>query len=408
MKSVFVKVRNMMNNEQSAQLESRKVYLGERVTELDSLHAKMKALNDRINFIKQSQQTNSSDVNNSALVNTSGNSLKNQFAPVKRFEARSNPPLIAQVHPMRSTSVSGGSSPSSDSPTTPANDKRASPLALLKPQMPSPTLRFSDPKMPAPSPSISLSSNSPSHSPNTSAIKIGSNSSSIERFTPSPNLRPHNETLFQYNLKTAKVRPMQSENEFDTFQKSSSPVEQLNARYSYDNTSSSPNIIRDEYAKYEKAGPKMYSESEKIFGGNDKVVKPGSNSDSKSSGVYTTEENYTPQITPHKERQFEQGDSVPVIHQYPILQQFASWGVPSSSESDKPQLMSSAYDRLFPAPPPPHHSAMIEAEQQPSPQGEDELDTSKSSIHIDKTTGAKQKRRRSSLVNAEAGECFVL
>merc|ERR1712226_401543 len=56
-------VRNMMNNDQADKLETRKQYLSERGNELDSLHAKMKALNDRINLIKQqnAQPTNSTN-----------------------------------------------------------------------------------------------------------------------------------------------------------------------------------------------------------------------------------------------------------------------------------------------------------------------------------------------------------
>ena len=486
----------MMNKEQSMKLEARKSYLTERVTELDNLHAKMKALNDRINLIKDQQQAPqlhsvtpnaepSESINNTSRVSESNAStIRNQFAPIRRFDSRQDhPPPVAQVSPMRLT-------PSNPSPTINTPDKSQTfdnsnkfanafidiNLSNGKiPPSPVPSLKMSSSNGSrggsTGSPSASPFSNSPAHSPNTYSLK--------QKYQEDPHQGVRSDfNPEERNQKLAAVRPMQLKNDSSLDRKSPiySPVQKnlnvpsrdshqsmVDAKSHYNsekpkhasvsntvsNTVRQSPPVSNNYGEIasNNGGPSQvrrelkFPTSEQVFDYSDAYgsdprnqIKTGSSgvksNDSKSSGIYTAEDRLSDE-TLRVDMDLEDSAKNPVIHQYPILQQFVSNqsnenNVPVNEASRKnnpdttvpvaPSAVPvyyprpSAYERLFPEPPKFKSTTTVDVvggfsdtvgSQINRVNEEKMIDGSKSSIHIDKTTGAKQIRRRSSLMNME-------
>ncbi|XP_075262821.1 uncharacterized protein LOC142354420 isoform X3 [Convolutriloba macropyga] len=494
-------VRNMMNNEQASKLENRKLYLGERVTELDSLHAKMKALNDRINLIKeqqnsqqvpgsqpqQQQQTfqniasqlrpnGSPNTSDPSLNSSNTSSMRNQFAPVKRFDSRPNPSLIAQVQPMRNVPLPGTPSPNnSDRASSSPRDEKLSPSPrnFLKPQMQQPSsMHIMNNHRLSPSysgsPNASTVSNSPSISPNSSAMKNlnKNNHPSSDRVDYS---KAKTDSLSDYSMKLAKVRPVQqfdgessdtstlrnprTPNASSTRENMYTTAVEMSTKYSPDANTPSPNyqILKtgfplrqpdaiDSNRHDQNQGQMQFNRTATLqtSGGMQSAnTIRGSNSDQSksSSGYVTADDPLAPVKVPDGTGQdtneglgLVDNASQPVIHQYPILQQFVMKNAEGGgslrglgANASRP----SAYERLFPIPSPGtapnddsgdvidkpklrERSKNVLEESRSRPEGgeDDELDISRSSssIHIvDKTTGNKQKRRRSSLVQTGDG-----
>ena len=466
----------MMNKEQATKLETRKAYLGERTDELDSLHAKMKALNDRINLIKQQQNfqpnqtsqdsniiaqnqisTNSqpqqmkmqsySSSPSESLLSSANSSSRNQFAPVRRFDSRPNPSLIAQVHPMRNVpqkpSNTNTPSPNSSDKASPRDDKYSSSPRnnfmtpqnaqhQLVPSLQPSGQRFSPSY--SGSPNTSIISDSPSISPSSSAIRNVNNS----LVTP----KSRTDSPSDYTLKLAKVRPVQhSESDSSDASTIRDPnftssrkdpkfplsVGDKGFKYSPEAKTPSPNYqaLKTPYpmptseSRNKVEVKQVYQTSESNLGRgnitplNKNATTRGSNSDqSKSSGYVTSEDPNggagSDDIIENQLSVLNEEKDSPVIHQYPILQQYVLKNNDNNSYSlAGSNMRPSAYERLFPLP----SSSANEKQEgtnvlensKRSPEEDEDLDVSKSSsnIHIDKTTGHKQIRRRSSLVHGD-------
>ena len=482
----------MMNKEQSMKLEARKSYLTERVTELDSLHAKMKALNDRINQIKDQRHAppqlhtpssaapaaNANELLNASRVSEGNSStIRNQFAPIRRFDSRQeHPPPVAQVSPMRLTANTP--SPTINTPDKNQNDNNKfanvfSDINLSNnkiPPSPVPSLKLSSNG----SPSVSPFSNSPAHSPNTYSLKpkyqeeygVSSDFNQVENSQKLAAVRPMqlrkdssaergslSYSAVQKNLIVpgdnhysvsveSKTHPNSSEklklginstNNISSVKQQSTPISK--------NYGDAASIYGVSQVKRELKFPA--ADSELDCGNASNQYEPrnqnkmafsvekgtgivSKSNESKSSGIYTADDRLSDEML-KVDLDFEDSATNPVIHQYPILQQFV--GTQFSDDSPTNESVSknsnkavnpstvtvnyprpSAYERLFPAPPPKLkaatevEAASVSSTVPPQVNGASEekmLDGSKSSIHIDKTTGAKQIRRRSSLMNLE-------